>query len=144
MDDAGSSAVTLSCIIESSQIVTVMHSVPRFVFVTIGSCVYAGLAILGWDGFRPFFSHPALIVLGVVLFSLSGVAFFAGGNLSPGVHEARGNRWVIPVFLIIGLVNAYLPAYTDREELWTIDGETVRWLGVVLFTAGGALRIWPV
>jgi len=28
--------------------------------------------------------------------------------------------------------------------MWTIDGDTVRWLGVILFTAGGALRIWPV
>ena len=80
----------------------------------------------------------------VVLFSLSGVAFFAGGNLRPGVREARGNRWVIPVFVIIGLVNTYLPAYTHREALWTIDGETVRWLGVVLFAIGRALRIWPV
>jgi protein-S-isoprenylcysteine O-methyltransferase Ste14 len=26
----------------------------------------------------------------------------------------------------------------------TIDGDAVRWLGVGLFTAGGALRIWPV
>jgi protein-S-isoprenylcysteine O-methyltransferase Ste14 len=60
------------------------------------------------------------------------------------VREARGNCWVIPVFVIIGLINTYLPAYTDREELWMIDGETVRWLGVVLFAVGGALRIWPV
>jgi protein-S-isoprenylcysteine O-methyltransferase Ste14 len=34
--------------------------------------------------------------------------------------------------------------YTDRKDLWTIDGDPIRWLGVVLFAAGGALRIWPV
>jgi protein-S-isoprenylcysteine O-methyltransferase Ste14 len=116
----------------------------RFVSIAVGSCVYAGLAILGWGGFGSFFSHPALIALVTVLFSLSGLAFFAGGNLSSGVREARDNRWVIPVFAIIGFLNAYLPAYTDRKELWTIDGDTIRWLGVILFTAGGALRIWPV
>ena len=48
------------------------------------------------------------------------------------------------VFVIIGFLNPYLPAYTDRKELWTIDGDTIRWLGVALFAAGGALRIWPV
>jgi len=48
------------------------------------------------------------------------------------------------VFVIIGFLNAYLPAYTDRKELWTIDGDTIRWVGVALFAAGGALRIWPV
>jgi len=99
-----------------------------------------------WGGvvFGRFFLTPALIALMVVLFALSGVSFFAGGNLSPGVREARSNRWVLPMFGVIGFLNAYLPAYTDREELWTIDGDMIRWLGVALFAAGGALRIWPV
>ena len=75
---------------------------------------------------------------------LAGLSFFAGGNLSPGGREDRGNRWVIGAFALIGLLDGYLPAYADRMELWTIDGEATRWLGVVLFAAGGALRIWPV
>jgi protein-S-isoprenylcysteine O-methyltransferase Ste14 len=37
-----------------------------------------------------------------------------------------------------------VPAYTDRTDVWTLDGDAIRWLGVVLFAAGGALRIWPV
>jgi protein-S-isoprenylcysteine O-methyltransferase Ste14 len=45
---------------------------------------------------------------------------------------------------VIGLLSAFLPAYTERKGWWTLDGETVRWLGVVLYVAGGALRIWPV
>ena len=121
-----------------------MRSAVRLALVVIGSCAYVGLAVLGWGGFRSFFSHPALIALVVVLFALSGVAFFAGGNLSPGVREARSNRWVLPVFGIIGFLNAYLPAFTDRKEVWTIDGDTIRWVGVALFAAGSALRIWPV
>jgi hypothetical protein len=121
-----------------------MRSTFRLIFIAIGSCAYAGLAILGWGGFRTFFSHPALTALVVVVFALSIVSFFAGGNLSPGVREARSNRWVLPVFGVIGLLNAYLPAYTDRRELWTIDADTIRWLGIGLFAAGGALRIWPV
>jgi protein-S-isoprenylcysteine O-methyltransferase Ste14 len=35
-------------------------------------------------------------------------------------------------------------AYTDRIDFWTIDDDTIRWLGVALFAAGGALRLWPV
>ena len=75
---------------------------------------------------------------------LTGVALFSGGNLSPGVREDRANRWVIVAFGLIGLLDAYLPAYTDRKGFWTLDGDTIRWVGVVLFAAGGALRIWPV
>jgi len=121
-----------------------MRSGLRLAFIALGACAYVGLAVVGGGGFRPFFSHPALIGLVAVLFALSIVSFFAGGNLSPGVREARSNRWVIAVFAVIGFLNAYLPAYTDRKELWTIDSDTIRWLGVALFAAGGALRIWPV
>jgi protein-S-isoprenylcysteine O-methyltransferase Ste14 len=117
-----------------------MMTAPKLMLVTI----ITTLAILGWGGFPAFFSHPALIALAITLFVLSGVAVFSGANLSPGVREDRVNRWVIVAFGLIGLVAAYLPAYTDRKEFCTLDGDAIRWLGVVLFAAGGALRIWPV
>ena len=60
------------------------------------------------------------------------------------MREDRANRWVFIPLALIGLLAACLPAYTDRKEFWTLDGDTVRWLGVFLFVAGGALRTWPV
>ena len=122
-----------------------MTPTPKVAFIAIvGSLAYFGLAILGWGSFAAFFSHPALIALAIVGIVLTGVALFSGGNLSPGEREDRGNRWVLAAFGVIGLLLAYLPAYTDRTDVWTLDGDAVRWLGVVLFAAGGALRIWPV
>ena len=118
---------------------------PKLIVSTIlGTLAYLGLAILGLGGFAAFFSHRALIALTVVFFLLSAVAPFSAGNLSPGEREDRGNRWVLAAFGVIGLLLAYIPAYTDRIEFWTLDGDAVRWLGVVLFAVGGALRIWPV
>jgi protein-S-isoprenylcysteine O-methyltransferase Ste14 len=116
----------------------------RLTMVAAATAVFLGLAVLGWGGFSAFFSHPALTALALATFALSVAAFFAGGNLSTGVREDRANRWVIAAFAAIGLIFAYLPAWTDRNELWTIDGDAVRWIGVVLYAAGGALRIWPV
>ena len=122
-----------------------MTLTPRLAFITIvATLAYLGLAVLGWGGFAAFFSQPALLALAAVLFVLAGVALFSRGNLSPGEREDRANRWVIPAFALIGLLAGYLPAYTDRKGFWTLDGETIRWLGVVLFAAGGALRLWPV
>ena len=121
-----------------------MPIVSRMILVLVGSAAYFGLAILGWGGFAAFFSHPALVALAVATAALAGVSLFAGGSLSPGVREDRSNRWVIAAFVVLGLFNGYFPAYTDRMEFWTIDGDAVRWLGVLLFAAGGALRIWPV
>ena len=119
-------------------------TVVRVTLVLVGTAAYLGLAILGWGGWTAFFAHPARVVLAVVLAVLAGVSLCADGNLSPGLREDRGNRWVIVALTLLGLLAAYLPAYTDRKACWTLDGDPLRWLGVGLFAAGGALRIWPV
>jgi protein-S-isoprenylcysteine O-methyltransferase Ste14 len=122
-----------------------MTPTPRMASLTVvGTLVYLGLAVLGWGGVAAFFAHPARIALVIALLVLGGVALFSGGNLSPGEREDRRNRWVLVVFVLIGLLAGYLPAYHDRTGIWTLDGDPVRWLGVGLFAAGGALRPWPV
>ena len=122
-----------------------MTSTFGLAFLTVVmTLVYLGIAILGSGGFTTFFSHPARIVLAIVFVVLPGAALFSSGNLSPGEREDRANRWVIAAFGLIGLLMAFLPAYTDRKGFWTLDGDTVRWLGVVLFAVGGVLRLWPV
>jgi len=109
---------------------------PRLIaFEVFGALLYIGLAILGWGGLEPFFSHPPLIAVTMVFFALLAAAFFTAGNLSPGEREDRSNRWVLPAFGIAGLLSAYLPANTDRIGFWTLDGDTIRWMGVALFAA---------
>ena len=119
-------------------------SLKLLAFEILGALVYLWLAILGAGGFAAFFSHPSLIAVTIVFFALLGAACSTDGNVSPGVREDRSNRWVLPVFALIGYVSAYVPAYTDRIGFWTIDGDGVRWLGAALFAAGGVLRILPV
>ncbi|WP_321788668.1 isoprenylcysteine carboxylmethyltransferase family protein [Burkholderia pyrrocinia] len=121
-------------------------SVTRKVAVLSGvsTLVYLGLAVLGIGGFAAFFSHPPLIVVVVATLAMAIVAMFTEGNLSAGERENRDNRWVLAAFAVSGFLLAYLPALTDRLDVWTFGGDTVRWLGVVLYIAGGALRIWPV
>jgi protein-S-isoprenylcysteine O-methyltransferase Ste14 len=119
-------------------------SIVRVTFIMAATAAFFGLAVLGWGGPAAFFSHPALIALAVATFVIAGAALFAGGNISPGVREDRGNRWVIAALALTGVLAAFLPALTDRKEFWTLDGDAIRWLGVVLFAAGGALRLWPV
>jgi protein-S-isoprenylcysteine O-methyltransferase Ste14 len=119
-------------------------SARRCIGIAGGTVLQLGLAILGRGGFAAYFSCAPLMALSVAVIAISVAAMFAGGNLSAGVREDRGNRWVIPVLSIIGLVSLFVPAWTDRKDIWTIDHDAVRWVGVFLFAAGGALRIWPV
>jgi protein-S-isoprenylcysteine O-methyltransferase Ste14 len=120
------------------------RSIVRLALIGVGTVVYLGLAVLGRGGAAAFFSHRPLVALAIALFVMAGVSVFAGGNLSSGVREDRGNRWVLAVFGVVGLLDVFVPAWTDRLDFWTIDGDAVRWLGVVLFSIGGVLRLWPV
>ncbi len=114
------------------------------VFTILSVLMSLGLAVLGWGGLAAFLAHPARIALVGVTAVLTVAALFSEGNLSSGEREDRANRWVLPVFGVIGLLSAWLPAYTDRHGLWSLNGDTVRWLGIVLYSVGGALRLWPV
>lgn len=116
----------------------------KLLLVTAGMAAYFGLAVLGWGGLEPFFSHPARVALAIVTLLLAVASAFVGGNLSSGEREDRGNRWIIAVLTVLVLLNAYIPAYTDRIGFWIIGGDAVRWFGVILFAIGGALRLWPV
>ncbi|MGJ0505384.1 MAG: methyltransferase family protein [Methylocystis sp.] len=116
----------------------------RIFAVALSIGLYLALAIIGGGGIEAFFSSPARTALVIVSLALGVASLFVDGNLSPGLREDRGNRWVIAAFLIIGLLAAYLPAWADRENVWRLDGDAVRWLGVALLAAGGVLRLWPV
>jgi len=122
-----------------------MHNLAtRLAMIAVFGVVSLGLTILGMGGIAPIFSHPPLMALAVAILLLLVASTFTSGNLSSGEREDRGNRWVLAVFGVLQLMVAYLPAYTDRINFWTIDGDTIRWIGVVLFAAGGVLRMWPV
>ncbi len=110
----------------------------------VGSCLYLGLAVLGWGGFGPFFSHPARVAVTLTFFLLTIASMFTAGNLSSGEREDRGNRWVLAAFGILSIMSACLSAYTDRKDIWVLDGDTVRWLGLALLVPGGIIRLWPV
>jgi protein-S-isoprenylcysteine O-methyltransferase Ste14 len=103
-----------------------------------------GLAVLGSGGLAAFFAHPAFVGLAVATLVLVAVGIFSAGNLNPGEQEDRGNRWVLAAFGVLALLIAFLPAYTDRKGILVIDGDRTRWIGLVIFFAGSAFRLWPV
>jgi len=121
-----------------------MSRVKLLISAAVSIVVQFALAIAGWGGWESFFAHSALRALAWVTVGLSVLAVFSGGGMNTGEKEDRGNRWVLWAFSVIALLIAYFAAYTDRIGFWTLDGDAMRWTGVVLCAAGGVLRIWPV
>jgi protein-S-isoprenylcysteine O-methyltransferase Ste14 len=117
----------------------------RLAVVTVLSIIaYLGLAIVGAGGPGRFFSYPPLTAVTLVTIALGVGGLFSEGHIGAGVKEDRSNRWVIAALGVLGVLGAYLPAYTDRIDFLTLGGEGVRWLGVLLYAAGGVLRLAPV
>jgi protein-S-isoprenylcysteine O-methyltransferase Ste14 len=117
----------------------------RLAALTILSlAAFLGLAIAGAGGPTRFFSHPPLIAVTAVTIALGVASLFSEGHIGAGVKEDRSNRWVFAAFGVLSFMDAYLPAYTDRIDFLTFGGEGVRWVGFLLYSAGGVLRLAPV
>ena len=115
-----------------------------FLTTIVGVIVQLGLAILGWGGFAPFFSHRPIVAAVIFTMAATVIAMFSRGNLSSGEREDRGNRWVLAAFSVLALLLAYSSSYTDRYDIWTIDGDAARWTGFTLLVVGSIIRLWPV
>jgi protein-S-isoprenylcysteine O-methyltransferase Ste14 len=111
---------------------------------TVSLAGFIGLAIAGAGGPSRFFSHSPLIAVTAATIVLGFAALFTEGHIGAGVREDRSNRWVIAALGVLSVIDAWLPAYTDRIDFLTFGGEGVRWVGFLLYSIGGVLRLAPV
>jgi protein-S-isoprenylcysteine O-methyltransferase Ste14 len=124
-----------------------MKPLPKWgmmLFSLTSLAIYVGLAALGWGGWSAFMAHPARAGAVVATVVLGSAALFTRGNISSGKREDTKNRWIFIPFVVLGFVLAWLPAYTDRRDVGTIDGDTVRYFGLALFVLGSVIRLLPV
>ena len=114
------------------------------VTIMVGTIAYLALGVIGAGGLSAYLAHTPFIFVALVTIISAIIALFTRGNLSSGNREDRGNRWVLAAFGVLGLLNGWLPAYTDRIDFWTLGGDKLRWVGVVVFILGTTLRMAPV
>jgi protein-S-isoprenylcysteine O-methyltransferase Ste14 len=124
-----------------------MKPLPKWgmmLITAVNVALYLALAVLGWGGWSALVAHPARAGAVVATLVASVAAMFTSGNLSSGRREDTRNRWIFLPVLVLGFILGWLPAYTDRREIATIDGDAVRYLGLVLYVVGCVLRLAPV
>jgi protein-S-isoprenylcysteine O-methyltransferase Ste14 len=124
-----------------------MKDPPRWLIglaLLLFNLAFLGITIRAWGGAAGFFAHGARVGLVVLTLALTIAASFSGFNLSPGRREDVRNRWILLAGLLYGVAFAWLPAFCDRRDLLTVDGDVARWAGLVLFAAGGLLRVVPM
>jgi protein-S-isoprenylcysteine O-methyltransferase Ste14 len=106
--------------------------------------IFTAVTVLAWGPWQEFFSHPALLGTVIVSFLSAVVVCFSDVDFSSGRREDMENRWILPWFFLYGVLIAWLPPYADRRDILTIDGDPVRYIGLLVYSAGAVLRIAPV
>jgi len=71
-------------------------------------------------------------------------AFSGSSGLGTGLREDAPSRWIFVPLIVIAIVFAWLPPHLDRLNRWTIDGDTVRFLGLIITAIGGFVRVATV
>jgi protein-S-isoprenylcysteine O-methyltransferase Ste14 len=109
-----------------------------------GFAVFVGVSVLGWGSAAGFFAHPARAA-GIALgFVMTLLALASPVNFSSGEREDVAGRRLFAPALFGSLLLCWLLPYLDRRGVWTLDGDAVRYTGLILLGVGGALRIWPM
>jgi protein-S-isoprenylcysteine O-methyltransferase Ste14 len=118
---------------------------PSLLAVTALSIVlFFGLAALGWGGVNGLLDHPARAGGLMVIALASAASLFSGIHLGGCASPDAHGRWRLAPLALISLAMAWLPAYSDRRDLATIDGDPTRYLGLALLVVGGVLRVGPM
>ena len=110
----------------------------------VGTALFLALAALGFGGWSALLAHPARQGFVALSVALTAVGLLSPVNLSSGEREDAANRSIFAPAIIGVLLLAWLGPWLDRRDLWAVDGDGVRYLGLALFALGGVLRIWPM
>jgi protein-S-isoprenylcysteine O-methyltransferase Ste14 len=119
---------------------------PRIVIIsTFALIVQIVVIILAWGDWNSFFAHPARRELVVALVLLTVVGLFSGtSGLSSGKSSSPQSKRLLLWGTLLFLVMTTIPPYCDRRDLWTIDGDATRYLGLALFWIGSVIRLIAV
>jgi protein-S-isoprenylcysteine O-methyltransferase Ste14 len=108
---------------------------------SIATFLYLAVLVWAWGDWRSFFAHPARLSAVVAMVVLVVAIWFSGASgLSPGIRESRGSRRIFVPLILITVAMVWFPPFADRRNLWTLDGDTVRYTGLLLFLIGGTIR----
>ena len=112
---------------------------------TLSVIVQIVLTILAWGDWNTFFAHPVRtgLVVGTVVLTI--VVWFSGtSGISSGKSSSTASKRIIFPIIVVSTAMIVIAPYSDRRDLWTIDGDGIRYLGLALFGIGSIIRLVAV
>jgi protein-S-isoprenylcysteine O-methyltransferase Ste14 len=119
---------------------------PRTALIVLVSLIInIGATILAWGDWASFFAHPARREFVVATVLLAIVSCFSGSSgLSSGKSASPQSKRIVLWFIILTVFMTLIAPFCDRRELWVIDGDAARYLGLALYWIGSVIRLTAV
>jgi hypothetical protein len=89
------------------------------VFTTL----FLGPPVWGWGSFGGFVDHPARVGARLVAFLATIALLFSGANMGGSGRTHARTTWILLPVMVLTLAMAWLPAYADRRDIATLDGD---------------------
>jgi len=103
------------------------------------------LMVLAWGSWSGFVASPVRVGVIVLHLLMIPVMTLSTSGRSKGLDHAPDWKPFFPLLVFHSLFTAYLMPYMDARDLWVLPGgDLTRWAGLVLLTAGVALRLGPM
>jgi protein-S-isoprenylcysteine O-methyltransferase Ste14 len=117
---------------------------PLVLMVLMSAGLFPGLPVWGWGSFGGFVDHPARVGACLVVVLASIPVLFSGTSLGRGMFSDARTPWIFLLAFGFTTVMAWLPAYADRRDIATLDGDLSRYSGLALLILGCILRVGPM
>jgi len=103
------------------------------------------LMVLAWGSWSGFVASPVRVGVIVLHLLMIPVMTLSTSGRSKGLEHAPDWKPFFPLLVFHSLFTAYAMPYLDARELWVWPGgDVTRWAGLVVLTAGVALRLGPM
>jgi protein-S-isoprenylcysteine O-methyltransferase Ste14 len=103
------------------------------------------LMVLAWGSWSGFVASPVRVGVIVLHLLMIPVMTLSTSGRSKGLEHAPDWRPFFPLLVFHSLFTAYVMPYLDARDLWVLPGgDVLRWTGLVVLTAGVALRLGPM
>jgi protein-S-isoprenylcysteine O-methyltransferase Ste14 len=103
------------------------------------------LMVLSWGSWSGFVASPVRVGVIVLHLLMIPVMTLSTSGRSKGLEHAPDWKPFFPLLVFHSLFTAYAMPYLDARDLWVWPGgDVLRWAGLVVLTAGVALRLGPM
>lgn len=117
----------------------------QFVGIPLNVLFFLLLMVLAWGSWSGFVASPVRVGVIVLHLLMIPVMTLSTSGRSKGLEHAPDWKPFFPLLVFHSLFTAYVMPYLDARDLWVLPGgDVTRWAGLVLLTAGVALRLGPM